>query len=301
MKSNKKIIAIALAMVMLAATFAACGKKKTEENISPSNSSSESEIETTVIKVTEYVPVTDTNGEQITNECNEVQTEVITKEQTIDIQTGKEITTRVSPQASESIKESNNDKHPSISNTESPISSTEHSTLVPNTTLPSTTKVPPTTSTKPPVTTTRPPVTTTKPQPTKPPETTAPANPYKYTGAWGSISKMEADCKAYVESLGGTYHKEYNLSSGGWVNSISGEAWNSPNEYKQYLFEEIKYNIKTEGFKNIRVVFVTVDNYNDGRCAEHAADIYCNQFTNYPFSNEIYKARIEAFIVYSRY
>lgn len=257
-KTSKRIIALALSVVTISSTFAACASKKDEEGTI--TDTPETQIRTETITVTEYVPVTDENGEQQTNANGEAQTEVVTKVETTEI-------IETVTQTETTRKNSGKDK---TTTTTRPNKTTTTTTTRPSVTLPK----PPTTTrpVKPPVTTTRPPTTT------NPPTTTKPANPYKYDNAWNTIPKMEADMKDYVESIGGTYQSNDTLETGCWVTPMSGEGFKSPNAFKERIKESIDYRITEQGYKKVRVIFVTKDNCFDGRCGDAAAEIYQNEF-----------------------
>jgi hypothetical protein len=110
-----------------------------------------------------------------------------------------------------------------------------------------------------------PPPTTAKPQPvtTQP---TQPQNPYGYVNAWGTLAQMENDCKAYAQSIGLIYKDDFNLGNGHWATPNSFYGASSPENNKSLLFRDIKEHHDIIGTTTIRVLFVTLDNYKDGRC-----------------------------------
>ncbi|MFY9198967.1 MAG: hypothetical protein WBK75_03700 [Acutalibacteraceae bacterium] len=121
-------------------------------------------------------------------------------------------------------------------------------------------------STPKPTTTKAPPTpTTAKPQPvtTQP---TQPQNPYGYVNAWGTLAQMENDCKAYAQSIGLIYKDDFNLGNGHWATPNSFYGASSPENNKSLLFRDIKEHHDIIGTTTIRVLFVTLDNYKDGRC-----------------------------------
>ncbi|NLL03982.1 MAG: hypothetical protein GX269_06760 [Clostridiales bacterium] len=123
-----------------------------------------------------------------------------------------------------------------------------------------------------------------KPQPVAPPQPPPPSsngmswwvtevsqNPYGYANAWGTIAQMENDCKAYAESIGLNYDKSLNLGNGHWITPTASYGFSSSQAFKKDIFSGIEFT-KTRTdytFTDINVVFVTMDNYKDGRCIGH--------------------------------
>lgn len=108
--------------------------------------------------------------------------------------------------------------------------------------------------------------TTAKPQPvtTQP---TQPQNPYGYANAWGTLAQMENDCKAYAQSIGLIYKDDFNLGNGHWATPNSSYGASSPEIFKSRMLQKIKEHQDLGiGITTIRVLFVTLDNYKDGRC-----------------------------------
>lgn len=199
----------------------------------------EKQDETTKAKTTKaqttIVNVTDKDGKEVTNAKGEKVTEVVTV------------------------------KNGTIKKTET----TKAIASIAPTIAQQTTKTKVTTTTKA-TTTTRPttaPQTTARPITTKP-TTTAQANPYGYVNAWGTLAQMENDCKAYAESLEMTYRNDYTLESGHWITPTASYGFYSPEAFKNKLFEGAR-SYKASGFSNIKFSFVTMDNYQDGRCGKY--------------------------------
>ena len=120
--------------------------------------------------------------------------------------------------------------------------------------------------------------TTTVPQTTARPTTTVPtttvqANPYGYVNAWGSIATMENDCKAYAESMGMTYRSDYTLETGHWITPTASYGFSSPQAFKNKMCGgDIVTTPQSMGYTNIRYLFVTMDNYQDGRCGKYTSN-----------------------------
>lgn len=119
--------------------------------------------------------------------------------------------------------------------------------------------------------------TTTKPQkaPNPQPKVTEPlppvqTNPYGYKNAWGSIATMGNDCKAYAESMGMTYRTDYTLETGHWTTPNASYGAPSPEAFKaKFCGSDIITSYQQSGYTNIRYLFVTMDNYQDGRCGKY--------------------------------
>jgi len=188
---------------------------------------------TTTKAQTTVINVTDTNGVAVTNTDGKAVTEVV-----------------------------------KVNGTTKKVETTKATTSTATTTAPTTkAKVATTRAT----TTARP--TTTVPQTTARPTTTAPtttvqANPYGYVNAWGSIATMENDCKVNAESMGMTYRTDYTLESGHWITPYSSYGAPSTEAFKKRMLEDIAYE-KNHGTTNIRILLVTMDNYQDGRCGKY--------------------------------
>lgn len=115
-------------------------------------------------------------------------------------------------------------------------------------------------------------------QPVTPPQ---PQNPYGYVNAWGTLAQMENDCKAYAQSIGLIYKDDFNMGNGHWITPNSSYGASSPNDFKVKIFDGIEFN-KSINTTTIRVLFVTLDNYKDGRCGEHldVAEMYLRDDTD---------------------
>lgn len=296
--TSKRIIAAIIALVLMTSVFTACGKTKDNPAPETDNQNSES-LEN------------DDNGDIAANpdeapaegEANADPTGTAS-----EADNGKTSDTGKNQSANGSTATDKNNQNTSPTNkVETPTkkSGTSTTPTSPTKPLPTSPAKPqqPTSPAKPQPTNPQP----TNPQPTKPPATTTPSkpsNPYKYNGAWGSIEKMENDCEAYVKSLGGTYHRKATLGTGSWIDSVIGLDSEKPEDYKRRVFESIKYHMTemSGASKDIRVIFVTVDNCKDGRCAEYANDIYLHEFTGYPLNENVNRPdKIAAFIVYNAF
>lgn len=146
--TSRKVVALALVLVLLATMFVGCNSSKDEEN---SKTTTTTEVQTTIEVVTEIV--TDENGETVTDDNGEVLTTEVTK------------VVEVSSQSDEDNEEPSSDKSNSTSTTSTTKSSTTTTTKQTETTTRknsssgSSNKV---TTTSKPVTTTKPVVTTTE-------------------------------------------------------------------------------------------------------------------------------------------
>lgn len=103
-------------------------------------------------------------------------------------------------------------------------------------------------------------------------------NPYGYANAWGTLAQMENDCKAYAESIGLIYNKDLNLGNGHWATPNASYGATSSEHLKNRVSESIVFtkNRTDYTFNEINVLFVTMDNYKDGRCIGHedTAEMY---------------------------
>ncbi|NLL03007.1 MAG: hypothetical protein GX269_01735 [Clostridiales bacterium] len=104
-------------------------------------------------------------------------------------------------------------------------------------------------------------------------------NPYGYANAWGTIAQMENDCKAYAESIGLKYDKSLNLGNGHWITPSSSYGAKSSQDFKDWTFEDMKFEKDRTDYTytTINVLFVTMDNYKDGRCVgyeKETAELY---------------------------
>ncbi|MFY9198291.1 MAG: hypothetical protein WBK75_02035 [Acutalibacteraceae bacterium] len=237
----KKTILTLTMILMFTILVTACDKDKKNDvktsQKATTNKSEKVEVKTTVIEVT------DSTGEPVTNAKGEKVTQVVT----IPPTTKKD--------------KSNQDTTPTTTKSNK-----------------ATTKAPPKNTT-----------TRAAAQPPKAPTTTSQGmshwvtqvsqNPYGYANAWGTLAQMENDCKAYAESIGLIYNKDVNLDTGHWITPLSSYGATSSEHLKNKLFEDIKFEKERTDITNteINLIFVTMDNYKDGRCVSYekeTAELY---------------------------
>lgn len=239
MKKTIKTITMVLMFTLL---ITACDKdKKNDVNTSTkaNTDKGKGQVQTTVIEIT------NADGEPVTSADGEKVTQIVT------------------------IPTTTKAKDKAITNKETPT------TTKSSTPKPTTTKAPPT-------------PTTAKPTTTKATNkgmshwvTQVSQNPYGYANAWGTIAQMENDCKAYAESIGLNYDKSLNLGNGHWITPSSSYGAKSSQDFKDWTFEDMKFEKERTDYTytTINVLFVTMDNYKDGRCIgyEDTAELYlCN-------------------------
>jgi len=227
-------------LIICLISFVGCDEKNEDNKKQTTQKNTNSTLAQTTI-----INVTDVNGIAVTNANGQAVTEVV------------------------KIKDGTTKK----------VETTKATTSTATTTAPQTPKSKIATTAKAPVTTARP---TTAPQPTQPPKTTAPtttkaSNPYGYVNAWGTIAQMENDCKAYAESMGMIYRTDYNLETGHWITPKASYGFSSPEGFKNRLCgSDTVTTPQSMGYTNIRYLFVTMDNYQDGRCGKYTdnAEMY---------------------------
>lgn len=236
-------------ILMFTILVTACDKdKKNDVNTStkaPTNKSEKVEVKTTVVEVT------DSTGEPVTNAKGEKVTQVVTIPPTTKKDKSKQDTT---PTTTKSNK----------ATTKAPPKNTTTRPSAQPPKAPTTTKQPTTTS-----------------QGMSHWVTQVSQNPYGYANAWGTLAQMENDCKAYAESIGLKYNKDVNLDTGHWISPTGSYGAISSQAFKNFLFSDIKFEKERTDVTNteINLIFVTMDNYKDGRCGtyEDTAELYLSE------------------------
>ncbi len=232
-------------ILMFTILVTACDKdKKNDVNTSTkatTNKSEKVEVKTTVVEVT------DSTGEPVTNAKGEKITQVVTIPPTTKKDKSKQDTTTKSNKTTT--------KAPPKNTTTRPVTQPPKA--------PTTTKQPTTTS-----------------QGMSHWVTQVSQNPYGYANAWGTLAQMENDCKAYAESMGMIYNKDLNLGNGHWTTPLSSYGATSSEHLKSRLCGgDTVTSYQERGYNEIKYLFVTMDNYKDGRCIgyEDTAELYlCN-------------------------
>jgi hypothetical protein len=104
--------------------------------------------------------------------------------------------------------------------------------------------------------------TTVAPSSEHPPATTkvTTAKPEGKINAWGSVSQMEADCKAYAQSIGMTWDSSLTKSNASWDNPTSSLGFDSAAAFKSRVMSNIEY-YHNDGYPSIKVIF---EEYNGG-------------------------------------
>ena len=229
MKKTFKMIAITTIMLIV---LTSCGDK---ENQTTTTKATGIKAQTTVVNVT------DKDGKEVTNTDGKAVTEVVTVANgtTKKVETTKATTSTTAP------------------TTKAKVATTRATTTAkPTTTVPQTTA--------------RPTTTTATNKGMSHWVTDVSQNPYGYANAWGTIAQMENDCKAYAESMGMKYDSTLNLGNGHWITPKASYGFSSSQAFKNRLCGgDTVTSYQDSGYTFIRYLFVTMDNYKDGRCIGH--------------------------------